>query len=130
MKSWYTYDPYQDGITTKLVENRSAFEGYLKQMYNIPEITIEYKRASKEVKYPETYTDCYNRYQSFFKMCANKYFDSSSLKDRTKPMVLICVSHGVPAHNGFLNVFNPDKDAVYVDYGAVTVVEAKPEDSI
>ncbi len=33
------------------------------------------------------------------------------------------VTHGVPAHNPFLHMFEADKDCVYLDYGSVTIVE-------
>lgn len=35
----------------------------------------------------------------------------------------MCVTHGVPAHNPFLHLFEADKDVVYLDYSAVTIVE-------
>ena len=40
-----------------------------------------------------------------------------------KSRVIICVTHGVPAHNPFLHLFESDKDVVYLDYSAVTIVE-------
>ncbi len=36
---------------------------------------------------------------------------------------MVCVTHGVPAHNPFLHLFEADKDVVYLDYSAVTIVE-------
>ena len=33
------------------------------------------------------------------------------------------MTHGVPAHNPFLHLFEADKDLVYLDYSAVTIVE-------
>ena len=40
-----------------------------------------------------------------------------------KSRVIVCVTHGVPAHNPFLHMFEADKDVVYLDYSAVTIVE-------
>jgi hypothetical protein len=37
--------------------------------------------------------------------------------------IVICVTHGVPAHNPFLHLFEADKEVVYLDYNALTVVE-------
>ena len=33
------------------------------------------------------------------------------------------MTHGVPAHNPFLHLFEADKDIVYLDYSAVTIIE-------
>ena len=33
------------------------------------------------------------------------------------------VTHGVPAHNPLLHMFEADKDCVFLDYSAVTIVE-------
>jgi len=33
------------------------------------------------------------------------------------------MTHGVPAHNPFLHLFEADKEVVYLDYNAITVVE-------
>jgi len=51
------------------------------------------------------------------------------MRERTKPMVVICVSHGIPAHNGFLQHFEPDKDVIYLDYGALSIVERMPAET-
>ena len=33
------------------------------------------------------------------------------------------VSHGVPAHNALLNMFEPEKDLVYLDNSAISLIE-------
>ena len=59
------------------------------------------------------------RYSHFFKQLVDKYFAGTA----TKSKVIICVSHGVPCHNGLLQLFEPDKELVYLDQGALTIIE-------
>ena len=66
---------------------------------------------------------CVFRFRTFYKTVVEKYFPDSLFKQLDKPRVVICVTHGVPAHNPFLHMFEADKDCVYLDYGAVTIVE-------
>ena len=33
------------------------------------------------------------------------------------------VSHGIPVHNSLIQLFEPDKELVYVDQGAITIIE-------
>ena len=66
------------------------------------------------------------RFRNFYKTLAEKYFPdltSTSTANLNTSRIVICVTHGVPAHNPFLQMFEADKDCVYLDYGAVTVVE-------
>lgn len=60
----------------------------------------------------------------FYKTLVEKYFAEQSIStSSTVSRIVVCVSHGVPAHNPFLHMFEADKDCVYLDYGAVTIVE-------
>jgi hypothetical protein len=52
-----------------------------------------------------------------------KYFSLEAGKHLEKSRVVVCVTHGVPAHNPFLHLFEADKDVVYLDNSAVTIVE-------
>ena len=40
-----------------------------------------------------------------------------------KSRVVICVGHGVQFQNAFLQMFEADKDCVFMDYGAISIVE-------
>lgn len=40
--------------------------------------------------------------------------------------IVICVTHGVPSHNPLLHLFEADKDVVYLDYSAVSIIEKTP----
>ena len=52
-----------------------------------------------------------------------KYFTLNQNTYLSKSRIVVCVTHGVPAHNPFLHLFEADKDVVYLDYSAVTIVE-------
>lgn len=40
-----------------------------------------------------------------------------------KARVIICISHGVPAQNAWLQLFEADKDCVYLDYNGLSIAE-------
>jgi hypothetical protein len=52
MKGWFPDDPFT-GLSTKLTNNKDKFTNFLKAQYDVPELTLEYKRANSVV-YPET----------------------------------------------------------------------------
>ena len=58
----------------------------------------------------------------FYKTIVEKYFPEATCASLAS-RILVFVTHGVPAHNPFLHMFEPEKDCVYLDYGAVTIVE-------
>lgn len=37
--------------------------------------------------------------------------------------VVICIGHGVPVQNAWLQLFEADKDCVYLDYCAISIAE-------
>ncbi|CDW89076.1 UNKNOWN [Stylonychia lemnae] len=61
MKNWYPEDPFL-GLTTKLTNNKEKFTQFLKNQYDVPELTIEYKRSTNLVTYPETVDSTSKRY--------------------------------------------------------------------
>jgi hypothetical protein len=83
------------------------------------------------VSYPETVDGTKKRFRSFYKTLVEKYFpeppsagSTATVNQGPQPSrILVLVTHGVPAHNPFLHMFEADKDLVYLDYGAVTIVE-------
>ena len=89
----------------------------------MPELDFEYKRAANAVKYPETVDQTTKRFRQFYKSLVEKYFTLDSGQYLERSRVVVCVTHGVPAHNPFLHLFEADKDVVYLDYSAVTIVE-------
>ncbi len=46
------------------------------------------------------------------------------LKQNIIPLTII-ITHGVFAHNCFLQLFEPEKDVVFVDFGALTLAERR-----
>ena len=52
-----------------------------------------------------------------------KYFVLEAGKHLDRSRIVVCVTHGVPAHNPFLHMFEADKDLVYLDYSAVSIIE-------
>ncbi len=52
MKGWFPDEPFAT-LTTKLTNNKDKFTGFLKSQYDIPDLTLDYKRANS-VNYPET----------------------------------------------------------------------------
>jgi hypothetical protein len=63
------------------------------------------------------------RYRLFLKSIIAQHFESDSDLAPNTSRVVICVGHGVPFQNTFLQMFEADKDCVYLDYCAVSVVE-------
>ena len=84
---------------------------------------FEYKRAANVVKYPETVDQTTKRFRQFYKSLVEKYFTLEQGQYLERSRIVVCVTHGVPAHNPFLHLFEADKDVVYLDYSAVTIVE-------
>ncbi|KEJ82794.1 hypothetical protein OXYTRIMIC_620 [Oxytricha trifallax] len=121
MKSWYKEDPFL-GLTTKLTSNKEKFVEFLKAQYNLNELTIDYKRAANLVNYPETVEATSKRFRAFYKTIVEKYFPDF-IKTNERSRIVIMVTHGVPAHNPFLHMFEADKDCVFLDYSAITIVE-------
>ena len=137
MKSWYSEDPFP-GWTTKLLNNRQQFQQFLQSQYGLSSMQIQYKRTltvtqvpnstTKEekksgIEYPETVDMTQKRYRSFFKSITQQFFESDSDIGPQKARVVICVGHGVPFQNAFLQMFEADKDCVYLDYNAISIVE-------
>lgn len=54
MKNWFsnTTDPFL-ALGTKLTDNKDMFLKFLRNQYDIPELTLDYKRSANTVKYPE-----------------------------------------------------------------------------
>lgn len=121
MKSWYpNSDPFI-GLTTKLTTNKEPFTEFLMSEYHIKHpFTLEYKRNAL-IQYPETVDANYTRYGQFYKQLIDKYFNESIKISKTR--VVIMVSHGIPAHNALLNMFEPEKDLVYLDNSAISLIE-------
>jgi len=54
MKNWYSEDPFNGGLTTKLTNNKERFVNFLKSQYDLQGLNVDYKRAANLVTYPET----------------------------------------------------------------------------
>ena len=63
------------------------------------------------------------RFRNFYKSLMDKYFNIEAGTVLERSRIVICVTHGVPAHNPFLHLFEADKDLVYLDYSAVSIAE-------
>ena len=96
---------------------------FLRQQYGVPDLHLDYKRAANVVNYPETVDQTSKRFRAFYKSLSDKYFNLEAGKHLEKSRVIICVTHGVPAHNPFLHMFEADKDLVYLGYSAVSICE-------
>jgi len=122
MKAWFTNDPFLE-VTVKLMANKEQFTKFLKNQYDIKgNLQLDYKR-NNQVAFPETVDQTVKRFKNFYKSLVEKYFNLGDNKHLERSRVVICVTHGVPAHNPFLHLFEADKDVVYLDYSAVTVIE-------
>ena len=75
------------------------------------------------MKYPETVDQTTKRFRQFYKSLVEKYFTLEQGQYLERSRIVVCVTHGVAAHNPFLHLFEADKDVVYLDYSAVTIVE-------
>lgn len=53
MKNWYPEDPFI-GVTTKLTSNRERFTDFLIKQYDLKDLSLDYKRQTSAVTYPET----------------------------------------------------------------------------
>ena len=95
----------------------------MRQQYGVPDLHLEYKRASNIVNYPETVDMTQKRFRNFYKSLMDKYFNIEAGTVLERSRIVICVTHGVPAHNPFLHLFEADKDLVYLDYSAVSIAE-------
>ena len=122
MKAWYNEDPFH-GLCVKLTTNKDPFLNFLRQQYDYPQLDFDYKRAANLVKYPETVDQTTKRFRQFYKSLVEKYFTLEHNQYLERSRVVVCVTHGVAAHNPFLHLFEADKDVVYLDYSAVTIVE-------
>ena len=122
MKAWYSEDPFHS-LAVKLTTNKDPFLNFLRREYELPDLDFEYKRAANMVKYPETVDQTTKRFRQFYKTLVEKYFTLEQGQYLERSRIVVCVTHGVPAHNPFLHLFKADKDVVYLDYSAVTIVE-------
>lgn len=72
--------------------------------------------------YPETVDQANKRYRWFFRKAIDEHYEKE-FRAKKQSKVVIVVGHGVPFQNAFLQMFEADKDCVFLDYCAVSIVE-------